>query len=64
MKKLMAVSALILVGHINAFDLREHVLNSNAAEMRRLYGQKHDDLVKFANSIDDEDNPIIVLVKK
>ena len=54
----------ILVGHINAFDLREHVLNSNAAEMKRLYGQKHDDLVKFANSIDDESNPIIVLVKK
>ena len=54
----------ILVGGVNAFDLREHVLNSNAAEMRRLYGQKYDDLVKFANSIDDEDNPIIVLVKK
>ena len=54
----------ILVDYVNAFDLREHVLNGNAAEMRRLYGQKYDDLVKLVNSIDDESNPIVVMVKK
>ena len=54
----------ILVDWIDAFDLREHVLNSNVAEMRRLYGQKFDDLLKLANSLDDESNPILVIVKK
>jgi len=54
----------ILVDYVNAYDLREHVLSSNAVEMRRLYGQRYDDLVKLANSLDDEDNPILVFVKK
>ena len=54
----------ILVDYIWPYDLREHVLNSNATEMRRLYGQKYDDLVEFAESLDDQDNPIIVFGKK
>ena len=54
----------ILVDYVNAFTLREHVLNSNASEKRRLYGQKYDDLVELANSIDDESNPIVVMVRK
>ena len=54
----------ILVSLVDAFDLREHVLKSNATEMRRLYGQKYDDLVKLAKSLDDESNPVVVLVKK
>ena len=54
----------ILVDYVNAFTLREHVLGSNATEMRRLYGQKYDDLVELANSIDDESNPIVVMVRK
>ena len=52
----------ILVDYVNAFTLREHVLKSNATEMRRLYGQKYDDLVKLANSLDDDSNPIVVMV--
>ena len=54
----------ILVDYVNAFTLREHVLNGNTTETRRLYGQKYDDLVKLANSIDDESNPIVVMIKK
>jgi len=54
----------ILVSWVNAFDLREHVLNGNVSEKRRLYGQKYDDLVKLANSLDDQSNPVIVIVKK
>jgi len=54
----------ILVDYVNAFTLREHVLNGNAAEMKKLYGKKYDDLVKLVNSIDDESNPIVVMVKK
>ena len=54
----------ILVDYVNAFELQEHVLNSNASEMRRLYGQKYDDLVKFVNSLDDDANPIVVLIRK
>ena len=54
----------ILVDYVNAFTLREHVLNGNATEMRQLYGQKYDDLVKLVNSLDDESNPVVVMVKK
>ena len=49
---------------VKAYELREHVLkNSNAAEMRRLYGQKWDDLVKLANSLHDESNDVLIMVK-
>jgi len=54
----------VLVDYVNAFDLREQVLNSNAAEMRGLYGQNYDDLVRLAKSFEDESNQVIVLVKK
>lgn len=54
----------ILVSWVTAFDLREHVLNGNVSEKRRLYGQKYDDLVKLANSLDDQSNPVVVIVKK
>jgi len=54
----------ILVDYVNAFTLREHVLNCNSAEIRRLYGQKYDDLVKLVNSLDDKSNPILIMVKK
>ena len=54
----------ILVGYVNAFDLRKHVLNSNAAEMRGKYGKNYDDLVELANSLDDESNPVLIMVKK
>jgi hypothetical protein len=49
---------------VTAFDLREHVLNGNVSEKKRLYGQKYDDLIKLSNSLDDQSNPIIVIVKK
>jgi len=54
----------ILVDYVSAFTLREHILKGNAAEMRKLYCQNYDDLVKLANSLDDESNPIVVMVKK
>ena len=53
-----------LVDLIDPFELREHVFSRNAAQMRRLYGQKWDDLVRLANSLDDESNPVLVLVRK
>ncbi len=54
----------ILVGYINPMDLREHIHNSDATEMKRLYGKKHEDLVALANSINDESNPILVVLSK
>ena len=54
----------ILVDIVDAFELREHVFSRNASEMRRRYGQKWDELVRLANSLDDESNPVIVMVKK
>jgi len=54
----------ILVDWVEAFDLREYVLSGNATEMRRLYGQKYDDLVKLAKSLHDESNPVLVMVKR
>ena len=54
----------ICVDGVQAFELRKHVLNGNVAENRRLYGKKYDDLVKLANSLDDESNPVLIMVKK
>ena len=53
-----------LVSFVDSYDLREHVLNGNATEMKRLYGQKYDDLVKLVNSLEEDANPIVILVKK
>jgi hypothetical protein len=54
----------ILIDYVSAFDLREHVKNSNAAEMKRRYNNNYDDLVKLANNLEDDSNQIVVLVKK
>ena len=54
----------MLVDYVQAFKLREHVFNGNDLENRKLYGQKYEDLVKLANSLDDESNPVLILVKK
>lgn len=53
----------ILVDWVDALDLREQVLNSDATEMQKLYGQKYDDLVKLAKSLNDDSNPVLVLVR-
>jgi len=55
---------LILSDYVQAFDLRKHVLNSNAVENRRLYVQKYEDLGNLVNSLDDESNPVLIMVKK
>jgi hypothetical protein len=54
----------ILVDWVDAFDLRQHVLKNNSEEMRKLYGQKYDVLVKLAKSLNDESNPIKKKKKK
>jgi len=54
----------ILVDYVNANDLHEYVLKSNAAKMKKQYGKKYDDLVKMLNNMEDKSNPIVVLVKK
>ncbi len=53
----------ILVSWVDAYDLREKVLHADAAEMRKLYGQKFDDLLKLAKSLNDESVQVLVLVK-
>ena len=54
----------ILVGYVNTYDLHEHLLKSNTTEMRNLYGQKYDDLLKLTKSLDEEANQVVVLVSK
>ena len=54
----------VLVDYVSAFKLREHVLKSNATEMKRKYGTKWDDLLKLANSLDEEANQVLVMVRK
>jgi hypothetical protein len=54
----------VLVDWVNALDLRKHVLNCNAAEMRKLYGQKFDDLLKLVNTLQDDSNPVLLVVKQ
>jgi len=48
---------------VDAYDLREKVLNADTAEMHRLYGQKFDDLLKLAKSLNDESGTVLVMVK-
>jgi len=52
----------VLVDMVDAFKLREHVLNSNAAEMKRKYGKNWDDLFNLANSLEEDANQILVVV--
>ncbi len=52
----------ILVGQINPMDLREHIRNSDAKGMKGLYGKKYEDLVALAHRVNDESNPILVIV--
>ena len=54
----------VLVDCVNAFELREHVLSGNAAEMKKLYGKNYDDLVNLVNSLEEDANPIVIMVKK
>lgn len=54
----------ILFDFENAYKLREHVLTGTAAELRVKFGKKYDDLVKLVNSLDDESNPVLIMVKK
>lgn len=53
----------ILVDWVDAYDLREKVLNADAAEMRKLYGHKFDDLLKLAKSLNDDSGSVLVMVK-
>jgi hypothetical protein len=53
----------LLVSWVDAYDLREKVLNADTAEMHRLYGQKFDDLLKLAKSLNDESGTVLVMVK-
>ena len=53
-----------LLDCVNAFEFREHVLNGNSEAMQKQYGKNYDDLVKLVRSLDDDSNPIIIMVKK
>ena len=54
----------ILFDYVNAFDMREHALRKNVDEMKKLYGKNWDDLIKLVNSLNDESNPIVVMIRK
>jgi len=53
----------ILVDWVDAYDLREKVLNADAAEMHKLYGQKFDDLLKLAKNLNDNSGTVLVMVR-
>ena len=53
-----------LVSWIDAYQLRDHVLNSDTIEMKKKYGDKSEVLIKLMNSLDDESNPVLILVNK
>lgn len=53
----------ILVDWVEAYKLREQVLNADATEMQKKYGQKFDDLVKLAKGLKDDGGTVLVLVR-
>jgi len=53
----------VLVDWVDAYDLREKVLNADTTEMHNLYGQKFDDLLKLAKSLKDDSGFVLVLLK-
>jgi len=54
----------ILVDMVDAYKLREHVLKSNATEMKRKFGKNWDDLLSLVNNLEEDANQVLVMVKK
>jgi len=54
----------ILVDMVDAYKLREHVSKSNATEMRKKYGKNWDNLLNLVNSLEEDANQVLVMVKK
>ncbi|WP_163324806.1 6-bladed beta-propeller [Draconibacterium mangrovi] len=53
----------ILIRHISAFDLKTHINSNNFKNSTPKYPEKKKALEKLANSLDENDNPVLMLVK-
>jgi len=52
-----------LVGFINAFEFKSHVSSNEFKNSTPIYPEKKKELEKLANSLSDNDNPVLMLVK-
>jgi len=52
-----------LVSSINAFDLKAHVASEAFKNSTPKYPEKKSELEKLANNLNDNDNPVLMLVK-
>ncbi len=52
-----------LIGWVNAFKLKEHVASAAFKSSTPKYPEKKKELEKLANSLKDDDNPVLMLVK-
>jgi hypothetical protein len=52
-----------MVSWINAFELKAHVDSEAFKNLTPKYLEKKKRLEQFANSLDENDNPVLILVK-
>ncbi len=53
----------VLVGWVDAYKLKEHVEALDAEEMTGLYGERFERLAELAAGLEEDDNPVLVMVK-
>jgi hypothetical protein len=53
----------VLVDYVDAYVLKEHVASLDPAEMTRLYGDNYTRLAALAESLEEDSNPVMILVK-
>jgi hypothetical protein len=54
----------VLVDYVDAYVLKEHVATLDPAEMTRLYGDNYTRLDTLAESLEEDSNPVMIMVSK
>jgi hypothetical protein len=54
----------VLVDYVDAYVLKEHVVSLDPAEMTRLYGDNYTRLAALAESLEEDSNPVMIMVSK
>jgi hypothetical protein len=54
----------VLVDYVDAYVLKEHVASLGPTEMTRLYGDNYTRLAALAESLEEDSNPVMIMVSK
>jgi hypothetical protein len=54
----------VLVDYVDAYVLKEHVASLDPAEMTRLYDDNYTRLAALAESLEEDSNPVMIMVRK